>query len=311
MRRTAALVAAAAATAATTIAAAARGGASAARPWLTPGQPIAARVASLLAEMTLEEKAMQLNYNCDATRFNWSAAPWASTSIGSVGIECSTPPADPCDMACRIAALREYQLGALNSSRLGIPVTFVIETSHCGAAGGTIFPMGVTQGASWNVSLVREVAAAIAVEARAWGGSRGLSPEINVVTDPRFGRTEENFGEEPLLVARMAAAATLGLQGSGMPTDYLASYDDNIVAEAKHCCAYGFSGLDGGAADVSEATLRNVFVRARVCVGGCVGLGTVGLCWICPLIRALQSVCFCFSTLLQCVLEHVKKYQGT
>jgi beta-glucosidase len=258
--KTSAILVAAAATAAAAAATAGDIHAPSHRPWLAPGQPIAARVASLLAEMTLEEKAMQLNYECDTTRFNWSAASWAKTSIGSVGIECSTPPPDPCDMACRIAALREYQLGALNSSRLGIPVTFVIETSHCGAAGGTVFPMGVTQGASWNVSLVREVAAAIAVEARAWGGSRGLSPEINVVTDPRFGRLEENFGEEPLLVARMAAAATLGLQGPGMPTEYLASYDDNIVAEAKHCCAYGFSGLDGGAADVSEATLRNLCV---------------------------------------------------
>ena len=85
-------------------------------------------------------------------------------------------------MACRIANLRAFQLAALNETRLGIPSTFVIETSHCGAAGGTIFPMGATQGSSWDVPLVGEVAAAIALEARAWGGSRGLSPEINVVT---------------------------------------------------------------------------------------------------------------------------------
>ena len=65
---------------------------------------------------------------------------------------------------CRIAHLREVQLAFLNGTRLGIPVSFVIETSHCGAAGGTIFPMGVTQGASWNVSLAHEVGEAIAKE---------------------------------------------------------------------------------------------------------------------------------------------------
>ena len=115
---------------------------------------------------------------------DWSSVPYRTTGVGSIGIECTGIPgnATACDMACRIANLRAFQLAALNETRLGIPSTFVIETSHCGAAGGTIFPMGATQGASWDVALVAEVAAAIAQEARAWGGSRGLSPEINVVT---------------------------------------------------------------------------------------------------------------------------------
>jgi len=239
------------------------------RPWLAPG-PIAARVQALMAQMTNEEKAMQLVYEC-ASSWNWSQASWASTGIGSVGIECSATVAGA-TVADRIASLRGYQQGALASSRLGIPATFVIETSHCGAAGGTIFPMGATQGASWNASLVGEIAAAIALEARAWGGDRGLSPEINVVTDPRFGRTEENFGEEPLLVATMAEAAVVGLQGGRQqPTEYLADATTGIVAEAKHCCVYGFSGLDGGAADVSDATLHNVYLkpwRAFIRAGG-------------------------------------------
>ena len=203
---------------------------------------------------------MQLVYEC-ANGWNWTQASWTSTSIGSIGIECS-PAVAGATVAERITALRGYQIGALNQSRLGIPATFVIETSHCGAAGGTIFPMGATQGASWNVTLVAAIARAIGVEAAAWGGSRGLSPEINVVTDPRFGRTEENFGEEPLLVAMMAEAAVVGLQGGrAMPTEYLADPTSSVVAEAKHCCVYGASGLDGGAADVSDATLHNVYLK--------------------------------------------------
>jgi hypothetical protein len=103
---------------------------AASRPWLAPGQPIAARVKALMAAMTPEEQSMQLVYEC-AGSWVWNQSSWASTGIGSVGIERSTPPPD-CDMACRIAALRGYQQGALAESRLGIPVTFVIETSHCG-----------------------------------------------------------------------------------------------------------------------------------------------------------------------------------
>ena len=243
----------------------------AARPWLAPGQPIAARVSALLAAMTLEEKAAQLAADCSST-LNYTSEAFAATGFGTIGIECSSfPNADATDMAGRIALARQYQLDALRVSRLGIPVTFHIETSHCGAAGGTIFPMGITQGASWDVDLVGEVAAVIALEARAWGGTRGLSPEINVVTDPRFGRSEENFGSDPLLVTKMAERATVALQGGdgAGPSDYLGA--TGVAAEAKHCCAYGVSGLDGGAADVDDKTLHDVYLkpwRAFIRAGG-------------------------------------------
>lgn len=259
--------------------------------------------------MTPDEKAMQLVYECAGNLFaGYNASGWGATGIGTVGIECSGYPAGA-TMAERIAALRAFQQGAIAQTRLGIPITFAIETSHCGAAGGTIFPMGATQGATWNASLVGDVARAIAAEARAWGGDRGLSPEINVVTDPRFGRLEgggkrgergqlkssnhartkpgasgthagsplphgpsaENFGEEALLVARMATAAVLGLQGAGAPTEYLLDPTASIVAEAKHALGYGISGLDGGAADVSDKTLHDVFLkpwRAFIRAGG-------------------------------------------
>ena len=158
------------------------------RPWLAPSQPIAARVASLLAAMTDEEKASQLLYFCADDLFaGYNATGWGSNSMGAMGIECSGYPAGS-TMAQRIAALRAFQQQNIQVSRLGIPISFVIETSHCGAAGGTIFPMGATQGATWNSSLVREAFAAIALEARAWGGDRGLSPEISLSTDPRWGR---------------------------------------------------------------------------------------------------------------------------
>ena len=241
------------------------------RAWLQSDQPIAARVAALLAAMTLDEKVAQLSADCSRDLTNFTAEPFARTSFGTVGIECSGYAGEGNkSMAERIAMLRAYQQAALAESRLGIPITFHIETSHCGAAGGTIFPMGVSQGSSWDAGLVGAVAAAIGAEARAWGGTRGLSPEINVVTDPRFGRTEENFGSDPLLVTQLAEAATLGLQGGAVSADdYLPPAA--VAAEAKHCCAYGWSGLDGGAADIDEKTLHDVYLkpwRAFIRAGG-------------------------------------------
>ena len=232
------------------------------RPWLAPG-PIAQRVASLLAAMTPDEKAAQLQADCAGDLSNYNGEGFAKTSFGTIGIECSGYANEGnVDMAGRIAMARKFQLDALNSSRLGIPITFHIETSHCGAAGGTIFPMGITLGASWDAVLVGEVFGAIGLEARAWGGTRGLSPEINVVTDPRFGRSEENFGGDPLLVTKLTERATVGLQGGATAADdYLANLTAGVAAEAKHCCAYGWSGLDGGAADIDDKTLHDVYLK--------------------------------------------------
>jgi beta-glucosidase len=93
------------------------------------------------------------------------------------------------------------------------------------------------------------------------GVTRGFSPEINVCTDPRFGRTEENFGEDPCLVASMGVAAVHGLhQGNTEgPTGYLPPHA--IASEAKHAAAYGFGGKDGAAADLSTRTLHDVYLR--------------------------------------------------
>ena len=79
-------------------------------------------------------------------------------------------------------------------------------------------------------------------------------------TDPRFGRTEENFGEDPAHVAAFTVAAVTGLQGSEAASDYLPD-NDHVVCEAKHCCAYGAGGRDGQSADVSPKTLHDVYLR--------------------------------------------------
>jgi hypothetical protein len=160
------------------------------RPWLDAALPIPKRVQLLMAQMTLEEKGLQLLHTSIGIdpRLPTVQAKIKAGGMGAMTIEANAPEnGTSCGAECRIGRLRQLQLAFLNGTRLGIPLSFVIETSHCGAAGGTIFPMGVTQGASWNTSLAHDIGAAIAREARAWGGDRGLSPEINAVTDPRFG----------------------------------------------------------------------------------------------------------------------------
>ena len=73
---------------------------------------------------------------------------------------------------------------------------------------------------------------------------------------------QENFGSDPLLVTKMTEKATVGLQGgSTMPDEYLAQYNASMIAAAKHCCVYGFSGLDGGAADVDEKSLHDIYSK--------------------------------------------------
>lgn len=153
--------------------------------------PIPQRVAALLAQMTLEEKIAQMNLiHLDSMNFSSVPAPYQSTGVGAVVIE-QVPNDAACGTACRISRARALQQAITAGSRLGIPVSFVTETSHSGGAGATLFPMGALLGASWNSSLVTAVFDAIGREARAWGADRGLSPEINVVTDPRFGRSGE------------------------------------------------------------------------------------------------------------------------
>ena len=115
--------------------------------------------------------------------------------------------------ASSLEAQNAMQSFFVNNSRLGIPVTFHTETLHSAGAGSTIFPMPCLQGATWDLDLVHEVATSIAEQARANGVDRGFSPEINVCTDQRFGRVEENFGEDPCLVSAMGVAAVSGLHG--------------------------------------------------------------------------------------------------
>jgi beta-glucosidase len=152
-----------------------------------PSQPVDARTADLLARMTLDEKVAQLTYVGSVG----GGAINASVKNGGVGgLQCSSN-ATSC-----IADVNALQTALKTRTRLGIPASIFAETTHSGGfVGSTVFPMPITTGCSWNTSLLEAIGAATALELRSAGGDQGLGPILQVCTDPRFGRMEENFGE--------------------------------------------------------------------------------------------------------------------
>ena len=166
-----------------------------AKPWLDASLPVDKRVSLLLAVMTTEEKVAQLGYGgCGDVNSTRQQHPLGVGGCGVVG----PPPVGPPPPPGHYGASYTNALNAMlnESTRLGIPVSVLGETTHSGGAPGTtVFPMPCLQGATWNLSLVQEIGAINALQLRASGGDQALSPILQVCTDPRFGRLEENFGE--------------------------------------------------------------------------------------------------------------------
>jgi beta-glucosidase len=230
----------------------AEGFTSSTAPWLDPTAPIDTRVVALLSEMTNTEKMAQ-TIHLSGVSPAAAIASYNTTGLGAF----PSPGSGPGGIDVRNA----LQAAIMNTSRLHIPVSFHSETLHGACGGCTIFPMPAGQGSTWDAQLVHDIAAAVAEEAYAVGIDRGFSPELNVPGDARFGRTEENFSEDPMLVGAFGAAAARGLHGDnvGGPSSYLAPFA--IVSEAKHAVAYAFGGKDGMAADVSDRTLHDIYLR--------------------------------------------------
>ncbi len=231
-------------------------------------QPAEARVQDLLARMTLEEKAAQMQcvWNEKATtlvdadgRFDPDKARAAFADghgLGQVG--------RPSDAGGGLGARRQAELTNaiqrffLEHSRLGIPVIFHEECLHGQAAPeGTSFPQPIALGATFDPDLVEALYAMTAREARARGAHQALTPVVDVARDPRWGRVEETFGEDPYLVARLGVAAVRGFQGDGAFRD-----KTRLIATLKHFAAHGQpeGGMNCGPVNVSERELREVFL---------------------------------------------------
>lgn len=233
-------------------------------PKLTPER----RTKDLLSRMSLQEKAAQMvcvwqkkaellvdaNGEFDAAKAR--AAFKQGHGLGQVGRPSDAGPglgARP--MAELTNAIQRF---FVEESRLGIPVIFHEECLHGHAAvDGTSFPQPIGLAATFNPDLVEALYAMTALEARARGAHQALTPVVDVARDPRWGRVEETFGEDPFLVSRLGIAAVRGFQGD-------ATYRDKsrVLATLKHFAAHGQpeSGMNCAPANVSERVLRETFL---------------------------------------------------
>jgi beta-glucosidase len=236
-----------------------------------PAAPLEQRVDDLLARMTLEEKIAQLttvwtqkNQLLDrAGRFD----PAAARRLHPNGIGQFARPSDlqqagsPLKVAYRdvrqtIELVNAIQRHAL-STRLGIPVLFHEEGLHGYAArGATHFPQSIALASSWDPELLERIFTVVAREIRARGVHLVLAPVVDVGRDPRWGRIEETYGEDPYLVGELGVAAVRGFQGRDLP---LAA--DRVLATLKHMTGHGQpeSGTNVGPAGISQRQLREIF----------------------------------------------------
>jgi len=232
-------------------------------PWLDASKTVPERVALLLPQLNIEEKiAMTFATHTKSSvvmQFN-------KTGVGAAKFGSAFSCND--NITSCVEQRNKLQEFFLKNSRRGIPISFINEGLHGGAPGGTIFPEPIGQAMSWNVTLVGKIAQVIAAEASAIGVDTVFAPVVNMMTDPRFGRLQEGFGENPIIVSHMARASVIALQGGvGGADQYLPN--GSVVSLAKHYAAYGaaLGGLNGGPADVSNRTLHEVYLRPWLALG--------------------------------------------
>jgi len=241
-----------------------------------PKAAIGLRVKDLLARMSLEEKAAQMmcvwqekaaklldaQGNFDLAKAK--AAFKEGRGIGQVGrpSDAGSNPATPADgkNARQMAELtNSIQQFFIEHSRLGIPVIFHEECLHGHAAkDGTSFSQPIGLAASFNPGLIESLYAMVAEETRLRGAHQALTPVVDVARDPRWGRVEETFGEDPYLVSQLGMAAVRGFQGD-------ASFQGkkHLIATLKHFAAHGQpeSGMNCAPANVSLRVLRETFLQ--------------------------------------------------
>jgi beta-glucosidase len=243
-------------------------------PYKNAGANVESRVEDLLARMTVEEKVAQMQsiWENKGTLFDakleldpHKMALMYPNGIGQFARPSdATGPASPRLLAGRdlrgtirlVNALQHY---ALEHTRLGIPIMFHEEGLHGYVAmGATSFPQAIALASSWDPALVRAVNAVTAREMRARGVTEALTPVVDVARDPRWGRIEETFGEDPYLVGELGVAAVEGLQGEGKSWDL---GPGKVFATLKHLTGHGQpeSGTNVGPAPYSERNLREFF----------------------------------------------------
>src|ERR1700686_4106750 len=232
------------------------------------------RVADLLARMTLEEKLAQIESAWENRTSQREAQPFIvdekgvflpdaakitlKNGIGQISRPSENPGGNggPREMAELTNAIQKW---VKENTRLGIPVMFHEECLHGHAAPkGTAFPAAIGLASTWDEALIHDVFSSVASEVRARGVQQCLAPVLDLARDPRWGRTEETYGEDPYLVSRIGLAAIRGFQGTGPTIDKA-----HVMATAKHFAVHGQpeGGTNVSPGNYSERVIREDFLK--------------------------------------------------
>jgi len=218
-----------------------------------PSLTVKERVAALLSKMTIEEKIAEMTssgvihdedgyFDLDK---NIKAHPYGFNSGFMSGYKNE-------DFAEYTNSIQKFNI---EHTRLGIPALVGAEGLHgYMVKGATVFPQAIALASTWDTALVEDIASAIALEMRATGAHRALGPVLDLARDPRWGRTEETFGEDPYLLSRIGLAFTNGLQGK----DESFLDENHVISNLKHFAVHGQpeGGSNTGPANFSERIIR-------------------------------------------------------
>ena len=237
-----------------------------------PRAPVAMRVEDLLRRMMLEEKVAQIRCmwvdkgkveNADASFSTELALKVIPEGIGHVGIPHdragspdfeSNPVRSVRETIDYVNAVQKFHV---ERTRLGIPAMFHVETAHgLAAPQATVFPTPPGLASTWDPDLVEQAYAVGAREARARGSTLAFGPLLDLVRDPRYGRSEEFFSEDPYLTGCMGVASARGQQGATRPLG-----EDRIFVTLKHF-VHGVpqGGINLAPSGMSERELRETYL---------------------------------------------------
>ena len=223
-----------------------------------PLAPIESRIKDLLERMTLEEKCRQIDIwhpkaqkTSDKVVFQRCLDELGSVINDGIGFLQFDTQLSPSEYAANFNAIQKY---FMEETRLGIPAISNGEGCH-GFVGaeGTVFPVPLSMGSTWNPELIEQIYSAIGKEMRSYGITHAATPVLDLLRDPRYGRCDELYGEDPYLAGELGVAAIFGLQGRNKRIG-----PENLIACAKHFGAHGEpeGGTNLSPANLSERVLR-------------------------------------------------------
>ena len=243
-------------------------------------QPIEARVEDLLARMTIEEKVAQMigiwqnkseiqtpagDFSAERASENYpNGLGQISRPYDRQGVEAGTTAAGANAGVFNrneretVDYINAAQRWAIEETRLGIPLLFHEEALHGYVApNATSFPQSIGLASTWDTALLEDVFNIASREMRLRGVHLTLAPIVDVARDPRWGRIEETYGEDPYLVSELGIAAVRGFQGDDLPLA-----DERVFVTLKHMTGHGQpeSGMNIGPAQISERELREIFL---------------------------------------------------